>query len=140
MHNLFVSCICLANEKNSVVVTHDKNVKVIKYYEAEYDYTIGSSKHPTEGTLYPFQLIVIFQEGSLCNGFPFGDRFKVKIKPPKQSGPGGNWRCNSHPASPILEVPKWESVQRTTRTRKEKKKMTLKKKQTKSQTARFINK
>ena len=90
LHNLFVSCICLAIEINSVVVTHDKNAKIITYYEAEYDYTIGSFEHPTEGTLYQFQLIVIFQEGSLCNGSPFGDGFKVKIKPPKACGPGGN--------------------------------------------------
>ena len=101
LHNLFVSCICLAIEKNSVVVTHDKNAKVVTYYEAEYDYAIGSFEHQREGTLYQLQLIFIFQEGSLCNGFSFGDGFKVKIKPPKQSGPRGNGSGDATHVQPL---------------------------------------
>ena len=62
-------------------------------------------EHPTEGTLYQFQLIVIFQEGSLCNGFPFEDGFKVKIKPPKPSGPGGN---SSRDATHVQPLQSWK--------------------------------
>ena len=82
-------------------MTHDKNAKIVTYYEAEYDYAFGSFEHPTEGTLYQFQLIVMFQEGSLCNGFPFGDGFKVKIKPPKASGPGGNSSGDATDVEPL---------------------------------------
>ena len=43
LHNLFVSCICLAIEKNSIVVTHNKNAKVITYYEAKYNSQLAPS-------------------------------------------------------------------------------------------------
>ena len=78
LHNLFVSCICLAIEKNSVVVTHDKNAKVITYYEVEYDYAIGSFEHPTEGTLYQCQLVVTSKKGHFATDSPSETGSKLK--------------------------------------------------------------
>ena len=99
----------LAIETNNVVVTHDKNGNTITYYRAEYDNAIGSFKHPTEGTLYQYQLIIMFQNGSLCNSFTFGNGYKVKVKPKKvESGASAGGKGGSRDPTHAQHLESWK--------------------------------
>ena len=109
LHILFISCISLAIETNNVVVTHDKNGNTVTYYRAEYDNAIGSFEHPTEGTLYQYQLVIMFQNGSLCNGFTFGNGYKVKVKPKKvESGASAGGKGGSGDPTHAQHLQSWK--------------------------------
>ena len=83
LHKLFVLTIIISIQKGSVKSCHREG-KLVTYYKAKFPFAVGSYIDPDEGLLYQFEILLIFENGSFGNGFPFGKGYTVKKKPTRK--------------------------------------------------------